>query len=213
MFTGIVEEIGTVKETSRDHLTFEAHSVLEGTKEGDSIAVNGVCLTVVSLENRGFGVDVMPQTLRCTNLGRLHYGGQVNLERALVLGERLGGHLVLGHVDDTGEVLDVSREETARIMRISAAAELMPYVVDKGFVAVDGVSLTVVDVDDVSFVVSLVAYTMENTTLGRKRPGDVVNLEVDVIAKYVENLKGRKGQSLNTEFLREHGYVGGIDAC
>jgi riboflavin synthase len=212
MFTGIVEEIGTVKETSRDHLTFEAHSVLEGTKEGDSIAVNGVCLTVVSLENRGFGVDVMPQTLRCTNLGRLHYGGQVNLERALVLGERLGGHLVLGHVDDTGEVLDVSREETARIMRISAAAELMPYVVDKGFVAVDGVSLTVVDVDDVSFVVSLVAYTMENTTLGRKRPGDVVNLEVDVIAKYVENLKGRKGQSLNTEFLREHGYVGGIDA-
>lgn len=212
MFTGIVEEIGTVKETSRDHLTFEAHRVVEGTKAGDSIAVNGVCLTVVSLENRGFGVDVMPETLRCTNLGRLHYGDQVNLERALVLGERLGGHLVLGHVDDTGEVLDVSTEETARIMRISAVGELMPYMVDKGFVAVDGVSLTVVDVDDVSFVVSLVAYTMKNTTLGRKRPGDVVNLEVDVIAKYVENLKGRKGQSLNTKFLREYGYVGGIDA-
>ena len=183
MFTGIVEEIGIVKETGRDHLAFEAHTVVEGTKAGDSIAVNGVCLTVVSVENRGFGVDVMPETVRCTNLGRLHYGDQVNLERALVLGERLGGHLVLGHVDDTGEVLVVSGEEGARIMRISAAAELMPYMVGKGFVAVDGVSLTVVDVDDVSFVVSLVAYTMENTTLGRKRPGDVVNLEVDVIAK------------------------------
>ncbi len=212
MFTGIVEEIGIVKETRRDHLAFEAHRVIEGTKAGDSIAVNGVCLTVVSLGDRGFGVDVMPETLRRTNLGRLHYGDQVNLERALVLGERLGGHLVLGHVDDTGEVVDVSREEAARIMRISAAAELMSYMVDKGFVAVDGVSLTVVDADDVSFVVSLVAYTMENTTLGRKRLGDVVNLEVDVIAKYVENLKGRKAQNLNADFLREYGYVGGTDA-
>ena len=212
MFTGIVEEIGIVKETSQDHLAFEAQTVIEGTRAGDSIAVNGVCLTVVSVENRGFGVDVMPETLRCTNLGRLHYGDQVNLERALVLGERLGGHLVLGHVDDTGEVLVVSGEEGARIMRISAAAELMPYMVGKGSVAVDGVSLTVVDVDDVSFVVSLVTYTMENTTLGRKRPGDVVNLEVDVIAKYVENLEGRKAQNLNAEFLREYGYVGGIDA-
>lgn len=211
MFTGIVEEIGIVKETSRDRLAFEAHRVIEGTKAGDSIAVNGVCLTVVSLQNRGFGVDVMPETLRCTNLGGLHYGDQVNLERALVLGDRLGGHLVLGHVDDTGEVLDVSREEAARIMRISTAAELMAYMVDKGFVAVDGISLTVVDVDDVSFVVSLVAYTMENTTLGRKRPGDVVNLEVDVIAKYVENLKRRKGQNVNIEFLREYGYVGETD--
>jgi riboflavin synthase len=212
MFTGIVEEIGIVKETSRDRLAFEAHKVLEGTKVGDSIAVNGVCLTVVSLENYGFSVNVMPETLRCTNLGRLHYSDQVNLERALVLGGRLGGHLVLGHVDDMGEVMDVTSEETARIMRISAPAKLMPYIVDKGFTAVDGVSLTIVDLDDFSFVVSLVAYTMENTTLGRKRPGDVVNLEADIIAKYVENLKERKRQSLNFEFLREYGFVGGIDA-
>ena len=147
MFTGIVEEIGIVKETSRNHLAFEARRVVEGTKAGDSIAVNGVCLTIVSLENRGFGVDVMPETLRCTNLGRLHYSDQVNLERALVLGGRLGGHLVLGHVDETGEVLDVSSEEGARIMRISAAAGLMPYIVDKGFIAVDGVSLTIVEVE------------------------------------------------------------------
>jgi len=212
MFTGIVEEIGIVKETSRDRLAFEAHKVLEGTKVGDSIAANGVCLTVVSLENRGFSVNVMPETLRCTNLGRLHYNDQVNLERALVLGGRLGGHLVLGHVDDTGEVMDVTSEETAHIMRISAPAKLMPYMVDKGFVAVDGVSLTIVDLDDFSFVVSLVAYTMEHTTLGRKRPGDVVNLEADIIAKYVENLKERKRQSLNFEFLKEYGFVGGTDA-
>lgn len=212
MFTGIVEEIGIVKEASRDRLAFEAHKVLEGTKVGDSIAVNGVCLTVVSLENHGFSVNVMPETLRCTNLGRLHYSDQVNLERALVLGGRLGGHLVLGHVDDTGEVMDVTSEETARIMRISAPAKLMPYIVDKGFIAVDGVSLTTADLDDFSFVVSLVAYTMEHTTLGRKRPGDVVNLETDIIAKYVESLKEGKRQGLTFEFLREYGFVGGIDA-
>jgi riboflavin synthase len=212
MFTGIVEEIGTVKETSRDRLAFEANSILEGMKVGDSIAVNGVCLTVVSLENRGFGVNVMPETLRCTNLGILHYNDQVNLERALVLGGRLGGHFVLGHVDDTGEVMDVTTEETAHLMRISAPARLMPYIVDKGFIAVDGISLTVVDFDDFSFVVSLVAYTMEHTTLGRKRPGAVVNLEADIIAKYVEKLREQKRQGLNFEFLREYGFVGGTDA-
>jgi len=212
MFTGIVEEIGIVKETSRDRLTFEAHKVLEGTKVGDSIAVNGVCLTVVSLENRGFGVNVMPETLRCTNLGSLHYSDPVNLERALVLGGRLGGHLVLGHVDDTGKVMDVTSEEAAHVMRISAPAKLMTYIVDKGFIGVDGVSLTVADFDDFSFVVSLVSYTMENTTLGKRRPGDVVNLEADIIAKYVENLKEQKRQGLNFEFLREYGFVGGTDA-
>jgi len=212
MFTGIVEEVGIVKETSRDRLAFESHKVLEGTKVGDSIAANGVCLTVVSLENRGFSVNVMPETLRCTNLGSLHYNDQVNLERALVLGGRLGGHLVLGHVDDIGEVMDVTSEETAHIMRISAPAKLMPYIVDKGFIAIDGVSLTVVGFDDFSFVVSLVAYTMDHTTLGKKRPGDVVNLEADILAKYVENLKERKSQSLNFEFLKEYGFVGGTDA-
>jgi len=212
MFTGIVEEIGTVKETSRDRLSFEANSILEGIKVGDSIAVNGVCLTIVSLENRGFSVNVMPETLRCTNLGILHYNDRVNLERALVLGGRLGGHLVLGHVDDMGEVMDVTTEETAHLMRISAPAKLMTYIVDKGFIAVDGVSLTIADFDDFSFVVSLVVYTMEHTTLGRKRPGDVVNLEADIIAKYVENLKEQKRQSLNFELLREYGFVGGTDA-
>jgi len=212
MFTGIVEEIGIVKEASRDRLTLEACKVLEGTKIGDSIAVNGVCVTVVSLENRGFSVNVMPETLRCTNLGGLHYNDQVNLERALIFGGRLGGHLILGHVDDTGEVMNVTSEETAHIMRILTPAKLMPYMVNKGFIAVDGVSLTIVDLDNFSFVVSLVAYTMEHTTLGRKKSGDIVNLEADIIAKYVESLKERKRQSLSLEFLREYGFAGEVDA-
>jgi len=212
VFTGIVEEIGVVKEISQDRLAFEALKVLEGTKVGASIAVNGVCLTVVSLEKRGFSVDVMPETLRCTNLGGLHYNDQVNLERALALGERLGGHLVLGHVDDTGEVVYVTTEETAHIMRISAPAKLMSYIVDKGFIAVDGVSLTIVDFDDFSFVVSLVAYTSGYTTLGRRKPGDIGNLETDIIAKYVERLKERRTQGLTFEFLQEYGFVEGTDA-
>ncbi|NWF77528.1 MAG: riboflavin synthase [Chloroflexi bacterium] len=215
MFTGIVEEIGIVKEAPiyrGDRLACEAQKVLEGTKVGDSIAVNGVCLTVASLEDRSFSVNVMPETLRCTNLGRLHYNDRVNLERALIFGGRLGGHLISGHVDDTGEVLDVTTEETAHIMRISAPAKLMPYIVDKGFMAVDGVSLTIVDFDDFSFVVSLVTYTMEHTTLGGKRPGDAVNLEVDILAKYVQRLNERKRQILSFEFLKEYGFVGGTDA-
>ena len=215
MFTGIVEEIGIVKEAPiyrGDSLAFEAQKVLEGTKVGDSIAVNGVCLTVVSLENHSFNVNVMPETLRRTNLGRLHYNDCVNLERALVFGGRLGGHLISGHVDDTGEVMDVTSEETAHIMRISAPARLMPYMVDKGFIAVDGVSLTIVDLNDSSFAVSLVAYTMEHTTLGKKRPGDVVNLEVDMLAKYMESIKECKRQILDFEFLKKYGFVGGTDA-
>ena len=206
MFTGIVEEIGIVRETSSNRLAIEAHKVLEGTEVGDSIAVNGVCLTVTSLSGQGFSVDIMPETLRRSNLGRLHYGDQVNLERALVAGGRLGGHLVLGHVDATGEVVTITPEEAARVMRISPPAELMPYIVDKGFIAVDGVSLTIAGLDNFSFTVSLVTHTLKHTTLGNRRPGDVVNLEADIIAKYVERLKGSRKQGLNIDFLKE--YVG-----
>jgi len=211
MFTGIVEEIGTVRETGRDLLGIEAQKVLEGTKRGDSIAVNGVCLTVVSLESRHFAVNVMPETLRRTNLGGLSYGDQVNLERALVPEGRLGGHFVLGHTDDTGEILNVTGEETARMVRISAPSRLMRYVVAKGFIAVDGVSLTIANLDDFSFFVSLVAYTMGHTTLEGKRPGDAVNLEADILAKYLEKLSGRQRQ-LDSGFLREYGFAGGVDA-
>lgn len=212
MFTGIIEEVGIVRRTGESHLAFQAHKALEETEVGNSIAVNGVCLTVACLEDNGFGVDVMPETLRRTNLGRLRFGDRVNVERALALGGRIGGHLVLGHVDDVGEVLDVSSEETARVMRISAPPRLMPYMVRKGFVAVDGVSLTIVELDDFSVVVSLVPYTMQNSTLGEKKPGDVVNLEADIIGKYVERLKERKAETLTVEFLRKHGFSGGIDA-
>jgi riboflavin synthase len=212
VFTGIIEEIGAVRETGQDLLGIEACEVLQGTKAGDSIAVNGVCLTVVSLESQRFTVGIMPETLRRSNLGSLRYGNHVNLERALAHGGRLGGHFVLGHVDDTGKIMNVTNEGTARIMRISAPPELMPYIVDKGFVAVDGVSLTIAGLDGLSFFVSLVAYTTRHTILERKRPGDMVNLEADILAKYVENLKERRGQRLNSEFLSEYGFVGALDA-
>jgi len=207
MFTGIVEEIGLVRETSLNRLAIEACEVLGGTKVGDSMAVNGVCLTVTSLNNYSFSVDIMPETLRCSNLGRLHYGDQVNLERALVVGGRLGGHLVLGHVDNTGGIMTITLEEAARVMRISTPAELMPYIVNKGFIAIDGVSLTITGRDDFSFTVSLVSYTLEHTTLSNRRPGDMVNLEADVIAKYVEGLKERRRQGLTLDLLKEYGFA------
>ncbi|MDY7019451.1 MAG: riboflavin synthase [Chloroflexota bacterium] len=200
MFTGIVEEIGTVRGTSPE-LTIEANKVLQGTKVGDSIGVNGVCLTVLFLSDHSFSVDIMPETLRRSNLGRLHYGDKVNLERALMVGGRLGGHLVLAHIDGTGEVMSVTPEENAYIMRISAPAELMPYIVNKGFIAVEGASLTISCFNDFSFSVSLANYTLEHTTLGEKRPGDVVNLEADIIAKYVERLKGQEGRGLTSDLL------------
>ena len=200
MFTGIVEEIGTVRGTSPD-LTIEASKVLQGTEVGDSVAVNGVCLTVLFLSNHSFSVGIMPETLRRSNLGRLHYGDKVNLERALMVGGRLGGHLVLAHIDGTGEVMSVTPEENSHIMRISAPAELMPYIVNKGFIAVEGVSLTIAYFNDFSFSVSLTNYTLEHTTLGGKRPGDVVNLEADIVAKYVERLKGQESRGLTLDLL------------
>ena len=215
MFTGIVEEIGVVRGADGGRLTIEAAKVLEGTKPGDSLAVNGVCLTVASIPSADgggtFEVDVMPETLSRTNLGELHYGERVNLERALTLGGRLGGHLVLGHVDDVGRIVSVTPGENARVMRIAVPAWLMPYISRKGFVAVDGVSLTVVEVDDFSFSVSLVAYTLEHTILGDKSPGSTVNLEVDVIARYLELLNEKAGQGLTFELLEKYGFApGGI---
>jgi riboflavin synthase len=206
MFTGIVEEIGIVRGVSRGRLTVEAKKALDGTESGDSIAVNGVCLTVTSIGKDNFSVDVMPETVRRTNLGRLHYGNPVNLERAMLAEGRFGGHFVQGHVDDVGKVLSLQTEKEAIIARISTPAHLVPYMVDKGFIAVDGVSLTVIECDDFSFSVSLVAYTREHTTLGNRRPGDMVNLEVDIIAKYVERLKRRDNLGVTLDFFEEHGF-------
>ncbi len=208
MFTGIVEEIGIVRGISSGRLTIEAKKVLEDTKPGDSMAINGACLTVTSISKDNFSIDVMPETIRRTNLGRLHYGELVNLERAMLAEGRFGGHFVQGHVDDVGKVLSLQPEEEAVIARISAPAHLIPYMVNKGFIAVDGVSLTVIDCDDFSFSVSLVTYTREHTTLGNRKPGDIVNLEVDIIAKYVERFKQRYNRGVLTlDFLEEHGFL------
>jgi riboflavin synthase len=207
MFTGIVEEIGKVKGVSPGRLNIEASKVIEGTKPGDSISISGACLTVTSISNNDFCVEVMPETIRRTNLGRLQFGDAVNLERAVPADGRFGGHFVQGHVDDVGKVLSVKPEEGAFIARISAPSYLMPYVVTKGFIAVNGVSLTVIDYDDFSFSVSLVGYTREHTTLGIIKPGDIVNLEVDIIAKYVDRLKQRDNRGVTLDFLEEHGFL------
>ncbi len=206
MFTGIVEETGKVREVGADYLTVAAAKVLDGTRPGDSINVNGACLTVKRLTADSFSVDLMPETRRRTNLGRLHYGDPVNLERAMPAGGRFGGHLVQGHVDGTGSVMSVKPEEKAKLLTVSVPPELTRYIVPKGFVAVDGVSLTVVNCEDTSFTVSLVAFTMEHTTLGGKRPGDTVNIEVDIIGKYVEKLIARKSGELTLEFLEGRGF-------
>jgi len=206
LFTGIVEEVGTVKSIGSGKLTVSASAVLEGTRLGDSMAVNGACLTVSVKDATSFSVDVMPETLKRTNLGQLHPGSSVNLERALMVGGRVGGHLVQGHVDATGTVASLVSEGKAVIAKFAASLEVLRYVVDKGFIAVDGVSLTVVGYDKSSFSVSLVGYTLKNTVLGSRKVGDQVNLEVDIIAKYVEKLReGRGGVTL--DFLSEHGFT------
>jgi riboflavin synthase len=194
MFTGIIEEVGTVREADAGRLVVEARRTVEGTNLGDSIAVNGVDLTVASMERADFTFNVMPETYRRSNLGLLAAGDQVNLERSLTLASRLSGHLVRGVVEGTGSVISFTPEADAILARYSAPPELMRYVVVKGPIAVDGVSLTVVERDEGSFVVSLVTYTQENTNLTRRKVGDAVNLETDIIARYVEQLLGARAE-------------------
>jgi riboflavin synthase len=188
VFTGIVEEAGTVKEAERGRLVIACKKALEGTRLGDSIAINGVDLTVAHMDEDSFTSNVMPETYRRSNLGQLKPGDLVNLERALTLSDRLGGHLVRGVVEATGTLLSLTPEEDAIIGRYAAPPEIMRYVIIKGPIAVDGASLTVIDRDEGSFAVSLVLYTQEVTNLTRKKPGDTVNLESDIIARYVEQL-------------------------
>ena len=213
MFSGIVEEVGTVHSLRRRGasavLTVAAERVLTGTRVGDSLAVNGACLTVTALDAGSFTVDLAPETLRRTNLGDLRPGSPVNLERALAVGDRLGGHFVQGHVDGVGRVAMLLPQGDACLARFQAPPEVMRYVVPKGFIAVDGVSLTVVERDDSSFTVSLVPHTLANTILGRYRVGDRVNLEADIIGKYVERFmmdRERGSTGLSLEFLAQHGF-------
>ncbi|GHB74277.1 riboflavin synthase subunit alpha [Streptomyces xanthochromogenes] len=194
MFTGIVEELGEVVaiETLGDASRFRLRGplVTEGAGHGDSIAVNGVCLTVVEFGDGEFTADVMDETLKRSSLGALEAGSRVNLERPMAVGGRLGGHIVQGHVDGTGTVLARTPSENWEIVKIALPADLSKYVVEKGSITVDGVSLTVVEAAADYFTISLIPTTLALTTLGIKQPGDPVNLEVDVIAKYVERLLG-----------------------
>jgi riboflavin synthase len=206
MFTGIIEEVGRVKSARGGELTIAASEVMAGMELGASMAANGVCLTVAHFDRSSFSVKVMPETLRRTNLGRLKAGDGVNLERALPLGGRLGGHLVQGHVDATGRIAYIRGEGEAIIINFDAPPEVMEYLVEKGFIAVDGVSLTVVSKDSASFGVSVVEHTRQNTNLGSRRVGDEVNLEVDIIAKYVKQFS-QPEKGITIDFLEEQGFL------
>ena len=188
MFTGIIEELGTVREVREGRMIINAKRVLWGTNLGDSIAVNGVDLTCTYLEDDGFHASVMPETYRRTNLGELKPGDVVNLERAMTLAQRIGGHLVRGVVEATGTLASLTPEADAIIARYQAPAEILRYVVVKGPITIDGVSLTVIDKTADSFAVSLVEFTQEHTNLLRRAVGDRVNLESDIIARYVAQL-------------------------
>ncbi len=206
MFTGIVEEVGRVIFTQPGKLSIGASLVLDRTAIGDSIAVSGVCLTVTAMTKDSFTVGVSPETLRRSNLGALMVGESVNLERPMALGGRLGGHLVEGHVDGTARVSNLRREGTALIITFETPRELMRYIVEKGFVAVDGMSLTVVARDDASFQVSIIEYTREHTIVKNFKVNDTVNIENDIIAKYVEQLVRPQHSGVTVDFLRENGF-------
>ena len=191
MFTGIVEEVGQAANISDHRLTVAADRVMDGMRLGDSMSVNGTCLTVVEFSAGQFGVDLAPETLRRTSLGDLKAGDGVNLERPLALSDRLGGHIVQGHVDARGHVTSLRPEGDCFIYSVRAPKALMPYIVEKGFIAVDGISLTVVKKRASSFTLSVIPYTRQNTNLREKSEGHRVNLEVDIVAKYVESLINR----------------------
>lgn len=216
MFTGIIEETGTVagifSGSRSGEITIKASAVLEGTKIGDSIAVNGVCLTVTKLTDSGFSADVMPETLRRTGLGSLRQGSPVNLERAMPADGRFGGHIVSGHIDGTGTIASMKRDENAVWVTVSAEKSVLRLIVEKGSIAIDGISLTVAGVTDESFSVSVIPHTGAQTTLLSKHPGDVVNLENDIIGKYVQRLmlpkkEEKKPSKITEDFLYEHGFL------
>lgn len=220
MFTGIVEELGVLKEARKGSksafLKIQGQKVLEGVQLGDSIAVNGVCLTVTDFQPNYFTADVMNETLEKTNLGQLKIGEQVNLERALTLGTRLGGHLVSGHIDGVGKILTQRQVDIALVTEIEASSGILKYVIPKGSIAIDGISLTVIEVTDNSFSVSLIPHTAKLTTLGFKKVGDRVNLEADLIGKYVERLLGFKAndsddgarnKGISLDYLSQHGFL------
>ena len=209
MFTGIVEAVGRITSAQPGKIAIAFGDVMRGLEPGGSVAVNGVCLTVTGFNASSFSVDIMSETSKRTNLGLLTAGDEVNLEMPLSLGKPLGGHLVQGHVDDTGRITSILRNEGGMLIGIEAPPEVTRYVVEKGFIAVDGISLTIVTRDIRSFRVSVVEYTRRHTTLGSRRVGDPVNLEVDIIAKYIEQLGQAHRPGITIDFLQEHGFLVG----
>jgi len=207
VFTGIVEEVGSIVSVGAGKMGVGAKLTLKDLQVGGSIAINGACLTVTDFDEKSFAVDVMPETLNRTNLELLKPGDKVNLERPLKLNGEIGGHLVQGHIDDTGRVVEVTKEGESVLMKFQAKPEVMRYIVAKGFIAVDGISLTVTTKDANTFGASLVGYTLKHTILSDRKPGDIVNLEADIIGKYVESLSKSQGTSITAEFLREHGFM------
>ena len=199
MFTGIIEELGTIRDIrtagSSGQIMIGADKVLEGTKIGDSIAVNGVCLTVTQISSDGFTADVMPETMRRTSLSIVGRGDKVNLERAMAADGRFGGHIVSGHIDGTGQIREFKREGNAVWVTIAAGCDILKFIVEKGSVAIDGISLTVAEVTDSYFRVSVIPHTGSETTLLSKHAGDPVNLETDIVGKYVAKLMGVKTET------------------
>lgn len=217
MFTGIIEEIGIVKSlnigSESSKLVIEASKVLDKSLIGDSISTNGVCLTVTNMSSESFEVDIMQETFRRSNLEELKCGSKVNLERALTIEKRLGGHIVSGHIDGCGEISSLIREKNAVWVTIKASKNILKYIIEKGSIAIDGISLTVAYVDNEVFKVSIIPHTGEETTLLCKKAGDKVNLECDMIGKYVEKLLGlnndkeeKKESKITEQFLRSNGF-------
>jgi len=215
LFTGIVEELGVIKAVRRGadsaQLVIGAVKVIEDSRVGDSIMVNGVCLTSTYFGGRDFASDVMGETLDKSNLGILKTGDRVNLERALRLGDRLGGHIVSGHIDGSGTITRLEKNDIAMLVTIKAPEAVMRYIIEKGSIAIDGISLTVVSFVKDAFQVSLIPHTARETTLGFKKTGDTVNLEGDIIGKYVERMMGFRtpgnDSRLSMSFLAEHGFL------
>jgi riboflavin synthase len=216
MFTGIVEEIGkiesVVKSEKSARITIKAHKVLEDVKLGDSISTNGVCLTVTAFNTGKFTVDVMAETMRRSNLSSISPGTEINLERALRAGDRLGGHMVSGHIDGTGTIKAFEEEDNAVWLTIEAPLDILKYIVQKGSIAIDGVSLTIAYIDDTVFKVSIIPHTKDATTLLNKKVGEIVNLECDMIGKYIEKFLSVKEQApvkkgIDLSFLSNNGFL------
>lgn len=216
MFTGLIEEIGHIKAMEKGgdsiRLSIAASKIMDDVKLGDSIATNGICLTVVDFDSTGFSADVMPETMNRSNFHMQKEGSRVNLERALRVGDRMGGHMVSGHIDGVGEIVSQEKDDNAIWVSISAPKVILKYVIEKGSIAIDGISLTVAYVDEQLFKVSIIPLTQDDTTLVSKKIGNQVNLECDMTAKYIEKFmfhkdEPKKESNINMDFLKDNGFL------